>query len=157
MGAVRYWPLGKGRIVTSPFGSRDGGFHSGCDFGRAGGSAGMTVYAVQAGTVKHFGAAVGYGGPDPAGWLVIDSTDAEGGGCLEYGHVVRRPEIRAGTRVRAGQPIGTINPNRATNAGVDPHLHLSDMPRGYEPSAKQDPLARLRGALEPETATRTTE
>lgn len=153
MGVVRYWPLGKGRIVTSPFGSRDGGFHSGCDFGREGGSAGMTVYAVQAGTVQYAGAALGYGGPDPAGWLVIDSTDVEGGGCLEYGHIVRRPEVRVGTHVDAGQPIGVINPNRATNANVAPHLHLSDMPAGYQPAAKQDPLPRLRGAREPEPST----
>lgn len=154
---VRYWPLGAGRVVTSPFGPRDGGFHSGTDFGRAGGSAGMTVYAVQAGTVIFAGAADGYGGPDPAGWLVIDSTDAEGGGCLEYGHIVRRPEIRVGVHVEAGQPIAVINPNRATNANVAPHLHLSDMPGGYAPNAKQDPMRRLTGAREPENTAPTTE
>ena len=36
---ARYWPLGTGRIVTSPFGPRDGGFHAGTDFGFLGGSA----------------------------------------------------------------------------------------------------------------------
>lgn len=149
---IRYWPLGAGRIVTSPFGPRDGSFHAGTDFGRAGGSAGMTVYAVQAGTVIYAGTADGYGGPDPAGWLVIDSSDAEGGGCLEYGHIVRRPEIRIGTHVEAGQPIAQINPNTATNGGVAPHLHLSDMPGAYAPKAKQDPMRRLAGAREPDIA-----
>lgn len=149
--AARYWPLGVGRIVTSPFGDTAGRLrpHTGTDFGREGGSANMAVYAVQAGTVIHAGAASGYGGPDPAGWLVIDSSDAEGSGCLEYGHIVR--EVARGDRVRAGQRIGHINPNRATNAGVAPHLHLSDMPAGYDPRAKQDPMRRLRGALEPGT------
>ena len=145
--ATRYWPLDTGRIITSPFGPRDGGFHAGTDFGFPGGSAGRPVYAVQAGTVIHAGAADGYGGPDPAGWLVIDSTDAQGGGCLEYGHIIR--EVNAGARVTAGQRIGRINPNTATNGGVAPHLHLSDMPAAYNPGAKQNPLARLGGALEP--------
>lgn len=86
---VRYWPLGLGRIVTSPFGPRDGGHHFGVDFGYPGGSAGRPVYACQSGTVLHCGAAQGYGGPDPAGWIVIDSDDAQGGGVFEYGHIVR--------------------------------------------------------------------
>ncbi|MCC9182554.1 peptidoglycan DD-metalloendopeptidase family protein [Mycolicibacterium mageritense] len=145
---ARYWPLGAGRIITSPYGPRGGSFHAGVDFGRDGGSGGMPVYAVQAGTVIHAGAAQGYGGPDPAGWLVIDSTDAQGGGCLEYGHLIR--EVSAGQTVTAGQRIGRINPNSATNGGVAPHLHLSDMPREYNPAAKQDPMRRLAGALEPE-------
>ncbi|TQK29362.1 N-acetylmuramoyl-L-alanine amidase [Arthrobacter sp. SLBN-53] len=146
----RFWPLGAGRIITSPFGPREYGFHAGTDFGREGGSAGMPVYAVQAGTVIFAGAAGGYGGPDPAGWLVIDSTDAEGGGCLEYGHIIR--EVARGDHVTAGQRIGRINPDRRTNADVAPHLHLSDMPRGYHPAAKQNPLTRLTGAREPEPA-----
>lgn len=53
----RFWPLGEGRIVTSPFGPRDGSFHAGTDFGRAGGSAGMPVYACQGGTVIYAGEA----------------------------------------------------------------------------------------------------
>ena len=145
--AQRYWPLGVGRVVTSPFGPRGRGFHAGVDFGRAGGSANMPVYAVQSGTVIYAGAAQGYGGPDPAGWLVIDSTDAEGGGCLEYGHIIR--EVAQGAHVTAGQRIGRINPDSRTNGGTAPHLHLSDMPGSYNPALKQDPMPRLRGALEP--------
>lgn len=145
--AQHYWPLGAGRVVTSPFGPRTGGFHFGVDFGRAGGSANMPVYAVQSGVVIFAGAAQGYGGPDPAGWLVIDSTDAEGGGCLEYGHIIR--EVTRGQQVSAGQRIGRINPDSRTNGGTAPHLHLSDMPGSYSPSQKQDPMPRLRGALEP--------
>ena len=58
------------RGASSPVRSaRDGSFHAGTDFGRAGGSAGMPVYACQGGTVIYAGAAQGYGGPDPLdGW-----------------------------------------------------------------------------------------
>lgn len=151
-----YWPLRSGRIVTSPFGPRPGEFHTGVDFGFPGGSAGEPVYAIQSGTVIHAGAAQGYGGDATglAGWLVIDSDDDQGGGCLEYGHIVRLANIGVGTKVVAGQQIAVINPNTATNGGtllnpIAPHLHVSDMPRGYDAKAKQDPLPRLRNALEP--------
>lgn len=145
--AQRFWPLAQGFVVTSPFGPRDGGFHAGTDFGRVGGSAGEPVYAVQAGSVIHSGAASGYGGPDPAGWLVIDSDDEQGGGCVEYGHIVR--EVAPGARVAAGQRIAHINPDTATNGGVAPHLHLSVMPGGYDPSTKFDAVPWLREASYP--------
>lgn len=149
---ARFWPLGAGRIVTSPFGPRSGGFHYGTDFGRSGGSAGMPVYAVADGTVIHAGAAQGYGGPDPAGWLVIDHPAEAGGGCTEYGHIVR--EVAIGDRVTAGQRIGHINPDTRTNGGtaqrpVAPHLHLSVMPREYNPATKIDPIPWLGAAIEP--------
>jgi len=144
----RYWPLGNGRIVTSPFGPRGGGFHSGTDFGREGGSAGMAVYAVQGGTVIFSGAAQGYGGPDPAGWLVIDHPGEAGSGCSEYGHIVR--EVDGGQRIEAGQRIAHINPDQGSNGGVSPHLHFAVMPVGYDPGAKMDPEPWLSGASEPE-------
>ena len=145
----RYWPLEKGCVVTSPFGPRGGGFHYGVDFGFPGGSGGRPVFAIQSGTVKYVGAAQGYGGPDPAGWIVIESTNAQGGGCLEYGHIVRLPNIMQGTKVKAGQQIAVINSNKMTNGGTSPHLHVSDMPGAYNPSAKQDLMPRLSGALMP--------
>lgn len=150
---TRYWPLERGHLVTSPFGSRDGGFHAGTDFGWPGGSANKPVFAVQSGTVLYAGAADGYGGPDPAGWLVIDSSDAEGGGCVEYGHIVR--EVAVGQHVIAGQRIARINPDTRTNAGVAPHLHLSVMPREYNPGKKLDPVPWLRDAIYPGTTTPT--
>ncbi|MFM8798740.1 MAG: peptidoglycan DD-metalloendopeptidase family protein [Fluviibacter sp.] len=148
--ADSFWPLGSGRIVTSPFGPRPGEFHTGVDFGRDGGSAGMRVYAVQSGTVLYCGKADGYGGPDPAGWIVIDSDDSQGGGCWEYGHIVRLPNIKPGVSICAGQQIAVVNPERRTNGGVDPHLHVSFMPGSYDPSSKNDPFPRLRDALEPD-------
>jgi len=147
--AQKYWPVTADRFVTSPFGPRDGGFHSGADFGFNGGSGDRPVFAVQSGTVQYAGPAQGYGGPDPAGWLVIDSDDSQGGGCWEYGHIVHLPNIAVGAAVRAGDQIATINPNEATNGGVAPHLHLAYMARGYDPGSKQDPLPVLDGAAEP--------
>jgi hypothetical protein len=107
------------------------------------------VYACQDGTVLYHGAASGYGGPDPAGWLVIDSDDEQGGGVWEYGHIVRLPEVRTGSRVKAGQPIARINPESNSNGGTSPHLHLSFMPGAYAPNEKIDPLPPLQGALDP--------
>jgi murein DD-endopeptidase MepM/ murein hydrolase activator NlpD len=148
-GGVRYWPLERGRIVTSPFGPRWGGFHYGTDFGFPGGSANRPVYAIQSGVVKFVGAAQGYGGPDPHGWIVVESSESEGGGTFEYGHVTRLPNVVVGSRVSAGQQIATINPSSATNGGTAPHLHLSEMPGRYSPSQKRDPMPKLSGALDP--------
>lgn len=145
--APRFWPLGAGRVVNSPFGPRDGGFHAGTDFGVDAGSAGEPVYAAQGGTVLFAGEAQGYGGPDPAGWVVIDHPGEDGSGCTEYGHIVR--EVDVGERVEAGQRIGHINPDPNTNGGTAPHLHMSLMPAEYNPGAKIDPVPWLEGSSEP--------
>jgi hypothetical protein len=141
----RFWPLAAGRIITSPYGPRDGGYHYGTDFGFPGGSAGKPVFAIDSGIVVYSGAAQGYGGPDPAGWIVIKSDS----GVWEYGHIVREPHIRPGVMVDAGTKIATINPNSATNGGTAPHLHLSWMPGRYDPNQKKDPIPVLRDAAEP--------
>ena len=145
----RFWPVTPDRIITSPFGPRWGTIHTGCDFGFNGGAGGRPVFACQGGTVIFSGAASGYGGPDPAGWLVIDSDDHQGGGVFEYGHLVREPHLTVGARVQAGERIGVINPDEGSNGAVAPHLHLSYMPRGYDPGAKCDPLPVLDGSAEP--------
>lgn len=141
-------PIESDMFVTSPYGPRAGGVHQGTDFGATGGSANRAVYAIRAGTVIHAGAASGYGGPDPAGWIVIDHPAEVGGGTSEYGHIIR--EVSVGDRVEEGQRIGRINPDWATNGGVAPHVHVSWMPRGYDPSAKRDPMTVLDGASYPD-------
>ena len=146
--AERYWPLGSGRMITSPYGMRDGWMHWGTDFGREGGSAGMPVYASQSGTVVQTGAASGYGGPSPAGWVRIDHSDEQGGGQTVYGHVIA--EVSVGDQVRAGQRIAHINPNSATNGGVAPHLHFEVYPWTFSRGAAIDAVPWLAGALEPE-------
>ena len=147
--AGRFWPVTPDRIITSPYGPRWGTIHTGCDFGFNGGAGGRPVFACQSGTVIFSGPASGYGGPDPCGWLVIDSDESQGGGVYEYGHIVREPHLTVGATVQAGERIGVINPDEGTNGGVAPHLHLSYMPRGYDPGAKVDPLPVLDGSREP--------
>ncbi|QAX94320.1 lysin A, protease M23 domain [Gordonia phage Guillaume] len=149
---TRYHPLKKGYVITSPFGWRafDNAVHQGIDFGASNGTAaGWDVHAIQAGTVLYIGAAQGYGGPAPHGWIVIDSDDSQGSGVFEYGHITAVSGLRVGSKVSAGQRIATVNPNKATNGGVAPHLHVSYMPYEYNPSKKKDFAPLLNGALYP--------
>jgi murein DD-endopeptidase MepM/ murein hydrolase activator NlpD len=143
----RYWPLTSDRVITSPYGPRSSGFHNGIDIAFVGDTVNRPVFACAGGTVQFAGAAQGYGGPDPAGWLVIDHPGEDGGGCTEYGHIVR--EVDPGQRVEAGQRIAHINGDLSTNANVSPHLHLSVMPAAYDAGNKIDPEVWLQDALNP--------
>lgn len=107
----------------------------------------MSVYSVSSGRVLYCGAAQGYGGPDPAGWIVVQGEDE----CWEYGHVIREPWIKPGVEVRAGQKIATVNGSTQTNGGTAPHLHVSLMVGQYDPAKKISPMSRLASALEPES------
>lgn len=119
--AEYYYPLSIGAVVTSNFGPRWGTTHYGTDYGRNGGCANNPVYAPQSGTVIYAGPASGFGGPDPAGWVVIDHPDEAGGGVTVLGHVIR--EVKVGDRVTAGQRVARVNPDSRTNGGVAPHVH----------------------------------
>lgn len=147
--APRYKPVLPEAYITSKFGPRWGTVHRGVDFGRNGGSAGMPVYAAQGGTVVYAGAAQGFGGPDPAGWVVVDHPEADGAGTTVYGHIIR--EVSVGQRVEAGQRIGHVNPNSATNGGVSPHVHFEVHPYVWQQGAQIDPEPWLAGALTPGT------
>lgn len=151
--AQRYMPVPPEAYITSKFGPRWGTVHRGVDFGRNGGSANMPVYAAQGGTVVYAGAASGFGGPDPAGWVVIDHPAADGAGTTVYGHIIR--EVSVGQRVEAGQRIGHVNPNSATNGGVAPHVHFEVHPYVWQQGAQIDPEPWLVGALTPGSATGT--
>jgi predicted chitinase len=115
----RVLPLDKGAIVTDTFGWQDWrkAVHWGVDYGKEGGSGGLPVFAMQGGTVVAAGPADGFGR-----WVLIDHPAADGGGLTVYGHVI--PEVRVGQRVEAAQRIATINPDKATNGGVSPHVHV---------------------------------
>ncbi|GAA5086966.1 hypothetical protein GCM10023319_34700 [Nocardia iowensis] len=143
---ARYWPLPRGHLVTSPFGPREDGWHFGADFGWPGGSAGLTVYACQGGTVVRAGPARGFGH-----WVVIDHPDADGAGTTVYGHV--RPHVELSQRVEAGQPIAAIEPDRTRNGNVAPHLHLEWHRSVLSPPGpdRLDPLPQLDGATYPTT------
>lgn len=145
--APRFKPVPANSYVTSKFGPRGGTQHRGTDYGREGGSAGMAVYAAQGGTVVHSGAASGFGGPDPAGWLVIDHPTADGSGTTVYGHIIR--EVDKGQRVEAGQRIGHVNPNSATNGHVPPHLHFEVHRSTWLPGSQLDPEVWLGNSPHP--------
>ena len=145
--APRFKPVPAEAVVTSAFGPRWGTVHRGVDFGRAGGSANMPVYAAQGGTVVYAGAASGFGGPAPAGWVVVDHPAADGAGTTVYGHIIG--EVSVGQRVEAGQRIGRVNPNSNTNGGVAPHLHFEVHPYVWQQGSQIDPLPWLAGATTP--------
>lgn len=142
--AEKYWPLQRGHVVTSQFGSRWGTTHWGVDFGKDGGSGGLPVYAVQAGSVVMVGPASGFGQ-----WVVLDHPTEAGGGTTVYGHVL--PEVRQGQVVAAGERIARINPDSNSNGGVAPHLHLEWHRYVWSQpgSDRLDPLPLLAGALYP--------
>ncbi|QIS06749.1 peptidoglycan DD-metalloendopeptidase family protein [Nocardia brasiliensis] len=136
--SARYWPLARNSFeLSSGFGPRWGGFHAGQDFAAFDGT---PIYACQAGTVLYIGAASGYGE-----WIVLDHADHEGGGVTEYGHMwdARTTGLRVGDHVDAGQLIAYVGSNGQSSG---PHLHLSVMPRGYDPNTKIDPLPWLAEA-----------
>ncbi|QDF20068.1 endolysin [Corynebacterium phage Lederberg] len=137
-------PVEKDFYVTSGFGPRWGTHHWGVDFGAPGGSGGRPVYAVKDGTVARSGPASGFGQ-----WVGIDHPATNGGGETIYGHII--PEVKAGQQVKEGQRIGHINPNRATNGGVDPHLHLEWHRYTWTPPGpdRLDPMKKLTGARWP--------
>lgn len=145
--AKRFRPVPGDSVLTSGFGPRWGTVHRGVDFGRNGGSANMPVYAAQGGTVVYAGAASGFGGPDPAGWVVVDHPTADGSGTTVYGHVIR--EVNVGDRVEAGQRIARVNPNSASNGGVAPHLHFEVHPTVWRAGSQIDPIAWLGSAPSP--------
>ncbi|QIG61617.1 endolysin [Rhodococcus phage Dinger] len=135
--AQRLWPLPRnGYELTSGFGPRWGAQHSGLDLAAPDGT---PFYACQAGTVQFIGPATGYGQ-----WLVIDSSDAEGSGCVEYGHMwnARATGLSVGDHVEAGQLIGHIGSN---GQSTGPHLHITVWERGYN-SARIDPEVWLASA-----------
>lgn len=134
-------PVEKDFYVTSGFGPRWGTTHYGTDFGAPGGSGGRPVYAVKDGTVVRAGPASGFGQ-----WVGVDHPATNGGGETIYGHII--PEVKVGDLVREGQRIGRINPDRATNGGVDPHLHLEWHRYTWTPPGpdRLDPMKKLTGA-----------
>lgn len=136
--ALTYWPLEPtSHSVGSQFGERPGGFHAGQDFPAADGT---KFYAIQAGTVQHIGPATGYGQ-----WIVIDSDDSQGSGCIEYGHMWNAfaTGLKVGSKVAAGQHIGYVGSNGQSSG---PHLHVGVWPRAYGVGARVDPLKKLNGA-----------
>ena len=138
----RQWPLPKDSFtITSRFAGRINPVtgqpenHSGVDLACPDGS---PIYAPQAGTVKFIGPADGYGQ-----WLVVDSNDAEGGGCYEIGHMwdAFATGLSVGDHVELGQLIAYVGSN---GQSTGPHCHLTVWEYAYG-GRRIDPETWLEG------------
>jgi murein DD-endopeptidase MepM/ murein hydrolase activator NlpD len=138
---ARYMPVHAGTYqISSKFGPRSGGMHWGLDFAAADGT---KIYAAQAGSVVHIGAADGFGQ-----WIVIDHPTESGSGTTVYGHMwdALATGLRQGDQVAAGQHIAFVG-NNGDSSGH--HLHFEVHPTVWSPRSQQDPEPWLVGALEP--------
>ena len=141
---TRYMPVRAGTYQTSSkFGPRGGGMHWGLDFSAPDGT---KIYAAQAGSVVHIGAADGFGQ-----WIVIDHPGEAGSGTTVYGHMwdAHATGLRQGDQVNAGQHIAFVG-NNGDSSGH--HLHFEVHPTVWSPRSQQDPEPWLVGALEPGAA-----
>jgi murein DD-endopeptidase MepM/ murein hydrolase activator NlpD len=112
------WPT-RGSI-TSPFGWRTAPwrmFHDGLDIAN---KAGTKVYAARAGTVSEAGWCSGFGY-----CVKIDHGD---GVTTIYGHLLKRPPVRRGEAVSAGDMIGLMGSTYDASGGgysTGVHLHFT--------------------------------
>ena len=138
---TRYMPVRAGTYQTSSkFGPRGGGMHWGLDFAAPDGT---KIYAAQAGSVVHIGAADGFGQ-----WIVIDHPGEAGSGTTVYGHMwdAHATGLRQGDQVNAGQHIAFVG-NNGDSSG--PHLHFEVHPSVWQPGTQLDPEAWLAEAVNP--------
>jgi murein DD-endopeptidase MepM/ murein hydrolase activator NlpD len=118
------WPLQA--PISSPFGPRGFGFHSGIDLAAP---SGTPIAAAAAGRVS-------WAGFLPGGWgnlVIVDDADQTQ---TLYAHL-SRIKVSVGERVRVGDLIGRVG---TTGDARGPHLHFEVRLRG----AAVDPLPALR-------------
>jgi murein DD-endopeptidase MepM/ murein hydrolase activator NlpD len=117
------WPLHA--PVSSPFGPRGFGFHSGVDLAAP---RGTPVAAAAPGQVV-------WAAPMAGGWGKLVIVAHRRGVQSMYAHL-SRSEVAVGERVSAGEPIGLVG---ATGDATGPHLHFEVRVRG----AAVNPLLAL--------------
>lgn len=98
-----------GAIISSPYGRRNSGFHTGTDFAI---SSGTPIYAAASGTVKFSGVKGGYGN-----LVIID----HGNGYQTYYAHCKELYVYAGQTVTQGQNISAVG---STGNSTGPHLHF---------------------------------
>lgn len=107
------WPVPACRSVSSPYGYRSGGFHSGVDIAGSG-TNGMIIVAAKDGVVESVTSGSGWGN-----YIVIN----HGGGIKTgYAHCMSGSiSVSSGQRVSAGQAIARVG---STGYSTGPHLHF---------------------------------
>ncbi|MDH5478918.1 MAG: M23 family metallopeptidase [Nitrospinota bacterium] len=121
------WPVSTGD-VSSPYGKRDGKWHTGLDI-RA--PMGHRIQAAAAGTVVYSGAGeAGYGNT-----VIIDHGDEV---MTLYSHN-KRNVYRAGTTVRRGEVIAYVG-NTGTATGYHLHFEIRHKGRPMDPAKLLPPL-----------------
>ncbi|WP_435123909.1 M23 family metallopeptidase [Micromonospora tulbaghiae] len=122
--AASGWTLPVQALLGSGYGPRAGRLHAGVDLIAA---RNTVIRAASAGEVVWSGCDPGTGSCDidgspstrGCGWYV-DLVHAGGFG-TRYCHMVRRPDVRVGDTVQAGQPIGLVGTSGHSSG---PHLHF---------------------------------
>lgn len=95
--------------ISSRFGSRSGGFHTGLDMAKASGS---SIYAADGGTVIYAGWQGSYG-------LMVE-IDHGGGFTTRYAHC-SEIYVKTGEKVYQGKVVGAVG---TTGVSTGPHLHF---------------------------------
>ncbi|OCN01796.1 peptidase M23 [Clostridium sp. W14A] len=111
------WPVPSCTSISSPFGSRWGGFHKGIDISRSG-IYGAAIVAADSGKVIQ----AGYGqyGTGYGGYGNVVAIDHGGGYSTLYGHM-SRVAVSKGQQVTKGQVIGYVG---STGQSSGPHCHF---------------------------------
>lgn len=124
------WPSTRAKIISSPFGYRSLGYHSGLDLCAPGGSKGVPVLAAAGGTVVSYTTTGAYG------YSVLIN---HGNGIqTRYAHMLAGSvSVRAGQKVSTGQQIGQIG---ETGRAYGAHLHFEVIKNGV----RVNPLPYLR-------------
>ncbi len=134
VGGAFAWPLPGFTKITSPYGSRSSGFHTGTDI--AGRNAagelcyGYPVVAANSGTVI---AVRNLGSKSYGRYIILD----HGGGCRTlYAHL-SKTTVKEGDTVTRGQEIGKAG---STGNSTGPHLHFEL----WLDNARVNPMAHLK-------------
>ncbi|MGW0507050.1 M23 family metallopeptidase [Micromonospora sp. NPDC003241] len=122
--AASGWTTPLQAVVGSPYGPRGGRLHAGVDMAAP---RNTVVRAAASGTVVWAGCDPSTGNCDldgsprarGCGWYV-DLIHADGYG-TRYCHLIRRPVVKEGDTVQAGQPIGEVG---SSGRSSGPHLHF---------------------------------
>lgn len=124
------WPSTRATLISSPFGYRSLGYHSGLDLCAPGGSKGVAVLAAAGGTVVSYTTTGAYG------YSVL--IDHGNGLQTRYAHMLAGSvSVRAGQKVSSGQQIGKIG---ETGRAYGAHLHFEVIKNG----TRVNPLPYLR-------------